>query len=288
MSGQHCVIRYENEQFKLIDLQSKNGTLVNGTKVDEHVLEHGDRISIGDSTFRFVCQPEAESESVQLVDAPLGTVGADGAIRLRQKETLYLNPAKTEAIPRSSRRERDLHLLFAIATNIAAIRDRQLLQTQILETIFHGVPAQQGTILLAEEDFSEVKSATSWDSSTGATQAMQVPREIAVEAMSDGVGILISTPVMGAPKNNTGSSVTSLICVPLIAPSRALGVIYVQTSHPTIRFDSQHLELLTAVASLTALSLGSLAAFESLAIENRHLRALLEDFQQGRNGKSGH
>ena len=282
MSARHCVIRPENGTFRLVDLQSKNGTQVNGTRIDEHVLQHADRISMGDSTLKFVCQADAGPEAVQLVSTPLRS---DRAIRLRQKDTLYLNSAKAAAIPRPARRERDLHLLYTIATKIAAVRDPESLQWQILETVFRGIPAQRGTILLADLDLADVKSAFSWDSKTGPTQAAMVGREVAREAMLEGTGILISNPMTGTTKSVTGPAVTALMCVPLIAPSRALGVIYLTTSHPTIRFDSQHLELLIAIAHLSALSLHSLSQVESVSSENRRLRALLDDFYQGRGGR---
>ena|SRR5271165_1190901 len=285
MSGRHCVIRPENGKFKLVDLQSKNGTQVNGTRIDERILQHADRISMGESTLKFVCQADAGAESVQLVTTPLRS---DRAIRLRQKDTLYLNPAKAAAITRPARRERDLHLLFTIATKIAVIRDPQSLQWQVLETIFHGIPAQRGTILLTDLELMDVKSALSWDSKTGPTQATEVGREVAREAMLEGVGILISNLATGTTRSNTGPAVTGLMCVPLVAPSRVLGVLYVTTSHPTIRFDSQHLELLIAVAHLTALSLHSLSQVESINSENRRLRSLLDDFYQTKTGKPGH
>jgi pSer/pThr/pTyr-binding forkhead associated (FHA) protein len=283
MSMRHCVIRYENGKFKLVDLKSKNGTKVNNNPIDEHILQHGDRITIGDTTLKFVCQADASSESVKLVSTPLRL---DRAVRLRQHDTLYLNPAKTAAIPRPARRERDLHLLFTIATKIAAIRDPQSLLWQIIETIFHGIPAQRGTILLGDAELADVKLAVSWDNKTGPTQTMQVGREVAREAMADCVSIMVSDPVTASMGRNAPTSVTGLLCAPLIAPTRVLGVIYLETSHPTIRFDAQHLELLTAAASLTALSLNSLSQVEAVTADNRRLRALLDDFTQPKSGKS--
>jgi pSer/pThr/pTyr-binding forkhead associated (FHA) protein len=51
-------LRREGKSFKLIDLDSRNGTFVNGIPVQERVLEHGDQIRIGVSTF-FVLMSEA-------------------------------------------------------------------------------------------------------------------------------------------------------------------------------------------------------------------------------------
>jgi len=52
-SRKHAEIRPAGNGFLLVDLQSTNGTRVNGTNVGEHVLVDGDHIAIGATEFRF-------------------------------------------------------------------------------------------------------------------------------------------------------------------------------------------------------------------------------------------
>jgi hypothetical protein len=52
-SRQHAEIRRDDLGFRLIDLQSMNGTQVNGTTVHEHVLADGDVILIGATSIRY-------------------------------------------------------------------------------------------------------------------------------------------------------------------------------------------------------------------------------------------
>ena len=47
VSRRHCLIRREGESFKIIDLESYNGTFVNAVPVGEHSLSHGDQIAVG-------------------------------------------------------------------------------------------------------------------------------------------------------------------------------------------------------------------------------------------------
>ena len=49
VSRHHAEIATESGTSRLRDLDSKFGTFVNGTRTKEHVLEHGDRIRLGDS-----------------------------------------------------------------------------------------------------------------------------------------------------------------------------------------------------------------------------------------------
>jgi pSer/pThr/pTyr-binding forkhead associated (FHA) protein len=52
-SRRHCQIRKWAGKFLLEDLQSHNGTFVNGEKIASHELTDGDLISIGDTTVLF-------------------------------------------------------------------------------------------------------------------------------------------------------------------------------------------------------------------------------------------
>jgi hypothetical protein len=52
-SRQHARIRRTEGGFVLVDLGSTNGTLVNDAPIQEQVLEHGDRITIGETVLEF-------------------------------------------------------------------------------------------------------------------------------------------------------------------------------------------------------------------------------------------
>lgn len=51
VSRYHAEILKEEDRFKLVDTKSKSGVLVNGIKVESSVLNHGDRIQFGGSSF---------------------------------------------------------------------------------------------------------------------------------------------------------------------------------------------------------------------------------------------
>ena len=51
VSRYHCRIRSEDGQLQVVDLESLNGTFVNGLPVSARLLKHGDQIRIGDSCF---------------------------------------------------------------------------------------------------------------------------------------------------------------------------------------------------------------------------------------------
>ena len=59
-------------RFKITDLHSTNGTLVNGRPVSEALLNHGDKILIGDHLFRFELLDEIDRAFQQQIQRLLG------------------------------------------------------------------------------------------------------------------------------------------------------------------------------------------------------------------------
>jgi pSer/pThr/pTyr-binding forkhead associated (FHA) protein len=53
VSRRHAEIRRRGPVVVLIDLDSTNGTIVNGRRVREHPLADGDRITVGNSRLTF-------------------------------------------------------------------------------------------------------------------------------------------------------------------------------------------------------------------------------------------
>jgi sulfur carrier protein ThiS len=53
VSRQHAQIQQQGNEYILVDLNSSNGTFVNGERIEEHVLSNGDEIEIGDCIMQF-------------------------------------------------------------------------------------------------------------------------------------------------------------------------------------------------------------------------------------------
>lgn len=70
VSRQHCEIRIKNEQARLRDLGSSNGTFHNDTRIQEVVLEPGDRIQVGPVAFTVVIngEPDQIDPSLTLIE----------------------------------------------------------------------------------------------------------------------------------------------------------------------------------------------------------------------------
>jgi len=61
VSDRHASLRFDAGSFLLTDLDSTNGTKVNGEPIQRQTLQDGDRVEVGSSSWVFKCVVFAES-----------------------------------------------------------------------------------------------------------------------------------------------------------------------------------------------------------------------------------
>src|SRR5262249_16126337 len=145
VSRRHRVICPEKDRFEIGDLESRNGTFVNGVPVNERTLDHGDEIRIAGSVFLFLEHetdvPVARTTALEVGDEDLST---QDRIELRWDESLYLNPERllTE-YPAAARLVRHFNALVKIVTTLASTRGLEAIEHRLLELIFEVGPASR-------------------------------------------------------------------------------------------------------------------------------------------------
>jgi Nif-specific regulatory protein len=279
LSRRHCLVIRNGDRVTIRDLESRNGTAINGMPIREHALRHGDQISIGDSVLVFLVEEDADHHlhrsAVELADTADTASGSQ--LTLRQEDALYLQPDKLAAqLPPTDRVTRHLNALLKIATGIGGIRDLESLQWQLLGFIFEIVPADRGAVLMAgdPDDFS---SAIAWDRILGPGHPVRVSRTIVKRVLRDRTGMVVSDVStdkdLRVVPTLADLQVRSLLCVPLLVSTKALGAIYLDSRSPSEKFDENHLQVMTAVAGIASLALDNVQHWERLRQENQDLRA---------------
>jgi len=275
VSRRHCLIKKNGstDGFQVTDLESYNGTFVNGVQVAEQALTHGDQIALGDLRFIFLTHDDAVTTAARLEDDDLIT---RSTIQLEREQAFYLRPeGAVPEISVDSRAIRERNALLKISTTINSIRNWKELQLRLLELTLDVVPAERGAILMADEDGEHFVSCHGWNRVSGADESIKVSQTISTKVLRDVVAILSNEVVQsessGLP-SLVEAQVSSLLCVPLVAFEKPLGVIYLDTSSRVAKFDEVHLQLLTAIAGIAAIAFENARRFEQLEKENRRLQ----------------
>jgi transcriptional regulator with GAF, ATPase, and Fis domain len=277
LSRRHCLIRKQGSHFTIRDLGSYNGTLVNGVPIQEHMLEEGDRISVGNSLFAFLVSDKSAAPGLEPAEFNDAHIAGGATIELRREDALYLNAAKLESVsPPMARLAHDLDALLKISSKITAIEDLDSVQWQLLGMIADVVPAERGAILLAGDAEEEITSSSSWNWAAPG-RPVQVSRTVVQQVLRSKNALLANNVASDPEMMNVASlanfSVHSVLCVPLTMGERVMGAIYLDTSNSTLRFDKTHLELMMGISGIAALAIENARRFQSLAGENQRLRA---------------
>ncbi|HWS87206.1 MAG TPA: sigma 54-interacting transcriptional regulator [Pyrinomonadaceae bacterium] len=274
LSRRHCLVARAGERHVLTDLESLNGTFVNGRPVREHALADGDRVTVGESCFIFLSGEGGSSESpsnpVTLSDR---NMQAHSTVRLKAEEARYLRPPAEEETLADV--VRDLTLLVRVSTSVNSVRETAELQRELLRLVFEAVPAERGAILLVGED-GRVVSEFGLDRAGDASGAVEVSRTVLRQVLEEGTAVLAGDLIEGGfdtVESLRAARLSSLLCAPLMLYGRALGAVYLTAADPSTHFDEGHLQLVTAVCSIAAVALNNARHVEQLESENDLLRA---------------
>jgi Nif-specific regulatory protein len=266
-SRRHCLIERDGEGYRVLDLDSHNGTFVNELPVKVRALEPGDWIKIGNSNFlyldgeRELSQPAHE---VQLSDEALVTVTS---VRLRVEDAFSLLV-------------RELNALIKVGIAINSTPGFEALKRELLERIFDVVPGERGAILLLREGTEDFTSVFGLWRDPRSNGPVIVSRTVAQEVVREGVAILSNNVREEGRFESVESIITSrihaFICVPVVLFGVTIGVIYLDTRDHSVNFEEGHLQMATAVANIAAGALENARRTQWLELENERLRAALE------------
>jgi transcriptional regulator with GAF, ATPase, and Fis domain len=274
LSRRHCALSRDGEGYKIRDLDSRNGTSVNGVAVKESRLRHGDQIAVGDSIFLLLLHEDAEESPENRIEYEDSLTQATA--QLSPRDVLYLQPERIlNELPSSSRVARNLSALLKISRIVHSIRDLDELRQQILNLIFEVVPAERGAILLGGAGNEHYNSVFARHRIAKSTLPVRISRTISRRVMEEGVAILGAdvpgSNGLAAVESLVDSQVRSLLCVPLIMFQKVTGCIYLDTCDGVSRFDEEHLQLVAAIAGTSAVALENARRMQWLEQENLRL-----------------
>lgn len=266
LSRNHSRIETEGNRFVISDLESTNGTFVNGKMIIRKPLDSRDIIRMGKIELQFI--PEdgpvstVSSSNVKLVDDP--GQGSEHTIARRmdidsvtfEKTLAGSSVGLKVAIPQTDSAllgnyKKALSTIHEVSTSMSQIHDKQALYDRLIEVIMGVIKAERGFIVLRDPaggDFAPVASHTG----TGqrADEFLTISRSIVRKTIEEGLSIL-SSDAMADDRFSTEMSIImhairSVMCVPLESQGRRiLGAIYVDSRGTANHFFENDLELLS-------------------------------------------
>ncbi len=258
VSRRHFTISKTDVAFHLVDLDSHNGTFVNGIPVRRKLLSHGDTIRVGRCELVFLI---TEDEGQVQAEVQFKEQGLDEALSTTNVRAYRSVPQGGTDVGRMAR---DLNALFKIANSINSIRELDPLQHRLLELIGEVIPADSAAVVMLRHGDEEPTSSSLWHRRPG-RDSIRIRRELVQRVLWERTPLLIDA--------HNGDE--SVLCVPLVGVERAVGVLYMIADKKDT-FQDDHVHFVSSVAGIAAVTLENVLATEALRNENRRLQAELE------------
>lgn len=217
-------------------------------------------------------------------DKPLGQtqllISANEIIGRQSHLSMESGLASPEEVKDLRRKANMLELLYEMSSSLGASFDLKEIFEKATDLIFRGSPADRVVALLADEtldgrilDYSLTPIAvkTRDENIEKLTETMTVSRTITQKVMREKVAVLSqdakTDEQFSGAESIVSQGVRSTICAPLITQSNVHGVIYADRLDPFAAFTPDHLELISAVAAQTAVTVETVKAHKRLARE---------------------
>ncbi len=289
VSREHARITRAGDHFYIEDLNSRNGTFVNGQLVTgRRRLTHDDHIKICDLLFLFeqrapslvgttVARP---NELAMLVDEP-----DTGSSTIMTKLDVSSSQSGLRVTVRP---EAKLRALMEITENLGkALSLDQVLQ-KTLDTLFRiFVQADRGFVAIREHEGDRLQ-VRAVKHRRGDGETIRISRTIVDQVMARKEAV-ISADAASDERFDMSQSIAdfrirSMMCVPLVTSENSvLGVIQIDTIDQRSRFQQDDLELLAAVARQAAFAV-ELAQLHETALRQQRIEydlTLAHQVQQG-------
>ncbi|MFO1005874.1 MAG: SpoIIE family protein phosphatase [Planctomycetaceae bacterium] len=259
VSRKHARVYPQDGQFYIEDLNSGNGSFVNGQRITAPtLLKTNDRIKFGPILFRF----EGDRSND---DTGTGFGGTSDTVGV----TFHSNEAAATITDRIRGNALDLldvqpgaklKAVLEITKSLAGTIDIDKILPKLLDTLFGIFPhADRGCVLLLDDATKQMVPRAMKHRRADADDTVKLSRTILKAVMESKETILSadasSDAQFSASESISSLSIRSMICTPMIGLNGdVLGVINIDTQNPLAQFKNEDAQLLAAVAVPAALA----------------------------------
>ncbi len=250
LSRHHAEILKADSGYTLKDLGSKNGTLLNGARVNASMpLAPGDSIVLGDYRLTFVRWSEP-------ADDPLSEDSGAQVFKARDISDVFTRTSDDEQ--GLERQNRILTLLTRAAQDLVLHRPLNELFELVLDLLFQAVPAERGAVLIIEAGAPVVRASRSRQGE----EIKSVSRSITRAVLNERVTLLLphvdENESFNTQESIIATGIRSAVCAPLwfrhptTSKEEVIGLVYLDSRSTKNPFAEDDLRIITALANLAA------------------------------------
>ena len=253
-SRHHAEVVQVGEMFFVRDTGSRNGTTLNGKRIDgEDLLRPGDTVQIGSTLIAFEENKDCEGNlTAAIMFDNVDDSEVDGLFSLDIDDLGGMDDDE-------DRDAQNFRILYNFTKILGSETDEESMLTQALEFIQECVPADNIYIFVKEDNREGLIPRARFERVPD--DAPRVSRGIILRCLKDVCAVMTNDASSDDRFRDQQSIIISpthaVMCVPLLACNDVVGVIYTSNSDITRVFSPEDLELIAAIASGLGLAISN-------------------------------
>ncbi|UCG53624.1 MAG: HD domain-containing protein [Candidatus Latescibacterota bacterium] len=270
----HAVLLAEQGDHFVQDMDSTNGTFLNGKKVKKVRIHPGDTITIADVDIMVENAPSPLEETQAPLDLTVSIdtpIPSDSTITVKNPtEEILIRDLLDKSVSRdSSKSYAALQVLYRADKIARDIDDFKLLLENLMDLTLEVIPASRGYILLVDRESGKlVPYVRRAPSSISDDTELVVSKTILNTAVGQKESLLSKDALVDERFLHSRSvgdlKVRSAMCAPLVNRGKVLGIIYLDSSDQSNLYTKEDLALLTAMALKAGVSLDNARLYDDL------------------------
>jgi serine phosphatase RsbU (regulator of sigma subunit) len=290
LSRRHARLYRDADQWFVEDLGSRNGSWLNGRRIDQPTLfRDGDRLRLSNTYL------VSGSEKNTLESTPTDFLGPQSQVNFRPvQEISTADHPRPEAPAESSEialaQARHLHLLNEIHRALSGPVDLDNLLETVLDCSFVALNPDQGVIYLQQgsgqiaglEDFQRAAERYSSARANEHLHSETLLQKVASEGLTAHVHNLATDADWRDADSMLEQGIQSLIAAPLVDSQGTLGMIALTSKEDDSPFGDRELELLVSIASVASLRIRNMLLTEDAVRRSLEAEQIDRDLQLAR------
>jgi signal transduction histidine kinase len=306
ISRRHAELMLAEDGWVLQDLDSANGTYVNGVRIHKPTrLKHGDQIRVGSTLMVYTGDESVQQFSGSSIPTDLVTLDAGG--RGVDSAVVTSVPSSDEGIvleaPETLHAVKAWKVMRELSGVISSLLPREQLLSRVVDVVFQEMDVDHAVVFVRDDETGDLLPEVVRFRSPAQQRRPDGPlilasRTIVNHVVQSRAGVLCSN-VVADKRFESGKSVQNLgmrsvICAPIMAGDAVLGVMHLDCPVTRHTYNEHELRLVTAIGHQTGLALENArlmqshmhrerlaAAGEAVAHLSHYIKNILQGMRSG-------
>jgi adenylate cyclase len=278
VSRQHAEITVKGNQITIKDLGSRNGTYLNGQRINESRLNPGDCIRCGDIELRLLKGTQV-TPPTSLVKQYLPKAANSSLSQLSRQNRVLGSIVNIPPQPNEQQTTTKLNLLLEVGQQLSALQSIEQLLERILSLLFDIFSIDRAAILLQDEQTQTLRCQAAKAQPGVSVEGEFYSQNITNQVFQTGEAVLTTNAQTDFSDTDSvlQKRIHAAVCVPLHPRDEVIGVLYVDNLSMSGIYADEDVAFLSTVANQAAIAIDNAQLAQKIAAE-AVLRSKLERF----------